>query len=269
MTATVRPATAADTAAIARIALERGQPEVGSGADAEYVSHLLDCGDLVVVESGGDVAAFGATVPLGDVLLLSDLFVASTVEGRGVGRLILDVLFRNGVRRVTFSSQHPRAVPLYERFGLEPRWRLLYLEGARGDVPAAAGVAAAAVDAGEAAAAERALTGHDRTAAYGYWTRRGHGLVVRDNRGDVVAAGASDGAALAHLAVASEAPAADAVVAALRLFGRGRLMLALPEPHPAAAILAARGFDVVDYDIFMSTPGDELPVRNVYSPGLG
>jgi len=91
---TVRDAAAADTEAISRIAIATGQDEEWGGSDPAYVSHLLAHGRLVVAEYRGAVAGFGDSTP-----------------------------------RMTFSSLHAHALPLYARYGLDAWWPLLYLAG--------------------------------------------------------------------------------------------------------------------------------------------
>jgi hypothetical protein len=57
----VRDAVAADLASIAAVALATGQDEEWGGAGADYVTHLLTHGRVVVGVSGGSVVGFGAT----------------------------------------------------------------------------------------------------------------------------------------------------------------------------------------------------------------
>jgi len=61
----IRDADAADTEAIARVAIATGQDEEWAGADPAYVRHLLARGRLVVAEYRGAVTGFGATIRIG------------------------------------------------------------------------------------------------------------------------------------------------------------------------------------------------------------
>ena len=130
---TIRDAAAADTEAIARIALATGQDEEWSGSDPAYVRHLLAHGRLVVAEHRGAVAGFGATHQIGAgpaaITMLCDLFVDPGCHGLGLGRAMLEVLWHDGTPRMTFSSLHAHALPLYARYGLDAWWPLLYLSG--------------------------------------------------------------------------------------------------------------------------------------------
>ena len=75
----------------------------------------------------------------GAVSMLCDLFVHPEVHGSGCGRAMLAALWP-GTRghRMTFSSLHAHALPLYTSFGLDAWWPLLYLRG-RVDALAAPG----------------------------------------------------------------------------------------------------------------------------------
>jgi len=110
---TIRDAAASDTEAIAGIALATGQDEEWSGSDPAYVRHLLAHGRLVVAEYRGAVGGFGATHRIGAgpaaITMLCDLFVDPRSHGRGLGRAMLDALWRDGTPRMTFSSLHARA----------------------------------------------------------------------------------------------------------------------------------------------------------------
>ena len=61
---------------------------------------------------------------------MTDLFVAEDQRGSGLGWLLLDQLVGAHPRRMTSSSKHPAALPVYGRAGMQPRWNLLYLVGA-------------------------------------------------------------------------------------------------------------------------------------------
>jgi GNAT superfamily N-acetyltransferase len=277
----VRPAIPADAAEIGRIATANGQPPEDSGCDARYVGLLSRHGRVLVAEpakTGGarpGLAGFAAIRPLGGITLLCDLFVDPARQGRGVGRSLLDQLFDGTTDRVTFSSQDPRALPLYVRYGLVPRWPLLYLAGNPAALTAPSppvsveAPPARQVTAQEAAAAELAFTGVDRGPDYSYWggLPEGGGILV-GQAGGVVAAGATGQGELRHLATAPGADQAAAVLAALRAVGQRRVMLCLPGPHPALGQLLRSGFRIDDFDHYMSTAEDLLHCSDVFSPAL-
>ena len=143
----VRGAVAADLPQIAAVALATGQDEEWGGADPAYMSHLLAHGSVVVGVTDGSVVGFGATRQLGSgpgaVSMLCDLFVSPAVHGSGCGRAMLARLWPGDGRRMTFSSLHRHALPLYTSFGLDAWWPLLYLRGRVDAVAAPDGLAGA------------------------------------------------------------------------------------------------------------------------------
>lgn len=259
-----------DLEGVARVALATGQPEQGAGADPGYVAHVVSRGRLLVaVEENGEVVGFGASVAVGTVLQLTDLFVLPDRQGGGIGRRLLDAVLASWpVRRMTFSSRHPSAMPLYARAGLVPRWPLFYLAGpGRGEVRSGATIER--VDPVRAAAAEQELTGVDRSADYRYWTERhgSAGVVIR--AGDrLVAAGVLATGEITHLACPDRHQATAAVLAAAGQVHGEQVRLCLPGPHPALRPLLECGYLVVDYDLHMSTEPGLAPETGVLSPAL-
>ena len=285
-TITVRPATAGDFPDIAKIALATGQNEEWAGSDPAYLAYLLEHGTLLVAGRDGAISGFGASRLIGDgpaaVSMLCDLFVHPGTHGRGCGRAILSQLWPDGAvpRRMTFSSQHAHALPLYTRFGLDAWWPLLYLTGGVAAVRAPDGwtvapASAVEVAVAEVAAAEQRWTGVDRSADHRAWAARPHGQPVRAFwHGELAAAGTAGGHGaeygLVHLATAPDVPAGEAVLAVLAsLKGPdGRARVCLPGPHPAVRPLFAAGWRHGDSDVFMaSDPGLLDPRRAVPNPG--
>ena len=277
----IRDATAADTEAIARIAIATGQDEEWSGSDPAYVRHLLAHARLIVAEHRGTVAGFGATHQIGAgpaaVTMLCDLFVDPGCHGLGLGRAMLGVLWHDGTPRMTFSSLHAHALPLYARYGLDAWWPLLYLSGDVTALRAPAGWAVASAPAGEVAVLERQWTGIDRTADHQAWAARPGGQpVVAERDGQAAAAGTVGGAGteygIIHLALVpacGDGGARDAVLAVLAGLDPpgGRARVCLPAPHPAARPLLAAGWRNDDLDLYMATePGLLDPRRAVPSP---
>jgi GNAT superfamily N-acetyltransferase len=279
----VRDAAAADTEAIAGIAIATGQDEEWSGSDPAYVRYLLAHGRLIVAEHRGAVAGFGATHQIGAgpaaVTMLCDLFVDPGCHGLGLGRAMLGVLWHDGTPRMTFSSLHAHALPLYARYGLDAWWPLLYLSGDVTALRAPAGWAVASAPAGEVAVLERQWTGIDRMADHQAWAARPGGQpVVAERDGQAAAAGTVGGAGteygIIHLALApacGDGEARDAVLAVLAGLdpSGGRARVCLPAPHPAARPLLAAGWRNDDLDLYMATgPGLLDPRRAIPSPGL-
>ncbi len=279
----IRDAAAADTEAIVRIAIATGQDEEWSGSDPAYIRHVLAHGRLIVAEHRGALAGFGATHQIGAgpaaVTMLCDLFVDPGRHGLGLGRAMLGVLWHDGTPRMTFSSLHAHALPLYARYGLDAWWPLLYLSGNVTALSVPPGWAVAPASAGEVAGLERQWTGIDRTADHQAWAGRPGGQpVVAERDGQAAAAGTVGGAGteygIIHLALAptwGDSEARDAVLAVLAGLDPpgGRARVCLPAPHPAARPLLAAGWRNDDLDLYMATePGLLDPRRAVPSPGL-
>jgi GNAT superfamily N-acetyltransferase len=288
----IREARPADLAGIARVSLAAGSTGSESGGDPDYVRLLLAAGTVrVAVDSlsMGSVLGWAATrcTPLGS--LLSDLFVDPAQHGRGHGAELLRSVWPDpdAPGRLTFSSQHASALPLYARAGLRARWPLLYLTGSRGRVPGS-GRQTHLVAPAVAAAADADLAGGDRAADYDHWTQTGGAaLLVRDGR-RVVAAGAVRDGQLVHLTLAAvrfwrpvihrqdrppkaapgDTEADEALRAALAAAPGEQVSVCLPGPHPSVTTLLRAGFRVRDYDVAMATPELTLPTTWAYSPGL-
>jgi GNAT superfamily N-acetyltransferase len=279
----VREAVLADLPQIAAVARATGQDEEWGGADAAYMAHLLTHGRVVVGVSGDSVVGFGATRQLGRgpgaVSMLCDLFVDPRLHGSGCGRALLADLWPGRGRRMTFSSLHGNALPLYTSFGLDAWWPLLYLRGRVDAVAAADGWLVEMATPAEVAALELAWTGVDRSDDHLAWVRRpgGASLLARHN-GQVGAAGTAGGAGdeygVTHLALAPSIGGADAAATVLAVLAslasaEGKAGVCLPGPHPAVRPLLAAGWRVAEFDLFMATePGLLDPSRAVPSPAL-
>jgi GNAT superfamily N-acetyltransferase len=278
----IRAAADGDVAAIAAVAVAAGQDGEWSGSDPAYTRHLLAHGRLVVAETGGAVAGFGASRRLGSgagaVTMLCDLFVDSRHHGRGLGQAMLAELWADGSPRMTFSSLHAHALPVYTRAGLDAWWPLLYLSGDPAALAAPPGWAVAPAAPGQVAAMEEAWVGDGREADHVAWSARPGGQPVTARlSGQALAAGTVAGAGaeygIVHLALAPEAGPAEArdsvlaVLASLTPPG-GRARVCLPGPHPAVRPLLRAGWHSGDMDLFMATdPGLLDPLRAVPSPG--
>ena len=208
--------------------------------------------------------------------MLCDLFVDPRLHGSGCGRAMLAELWPGRGRRMTFSSLHGHALPLYTSFGLDAWWPLLYLRGRVDAVPAPDGWQVEPATPVEVAALELAWTGVDRADDHLAWSRRPGGASLLARRGgQVMASGTAGGAdgeyGATHLALAPSADPADAVLALLAALQPkdGQAVVCLPGPHPAVRALLAAGWRVAEFDLYMaSEPGLLDPIRAVPSPAL-
>ncbi len=280
----VRPATSADFAAIAAVTVATEQHDDWAGTNPAYLGHMLEHGRVVVAERGGQVAAFGAARRIGagdtTVSMLCDLFVDPAAQGRGCGRAMLAVLWADAQRRMTFSSLHANAMPLYTSFGLDAWWPLLYLHGDTAALPIAKGWAMKPVTAEPVARYERDWTGANRLADHEAWSARPAGecvLISRDfevvGAATVINSGPDRG--IVHMATspaADDGTAAAAVLQALAQLGGPQQEaghVCLPAPHPAVRALLAAGWRFQEFDLFMATEPALLDARRaVPSPEL-
>jgi GNAT superfamily N-acetyltransferase len=280
----VRAADAADVPAMAAIAVATGQHGEGSGASPAYLRQLLQHGRVVVAALGEAIVGFGAVEPIGTgdaaISILCDLFVDPAAHGAGYGRAMLTELWRGSPRRMTFSSLHASAMPLYTSFGLDAWWPLLYLRGGVRSLVMPAGWTVAAASAEQVGELELAWTGVERTADHRGWAARPDGAALTVScAGRVMAAGtvagSEDDFGIEHLALsprADDGAAAAAVLAVLASLGPQHLRarVCLPGPHPAVRSLLGAGWRWGGFDVFMATePGLLNARRAVPSPAQG
>jgi GNAT superfamily N-acetyltransferase len=279
----VRAAGAADLAAIASIAAATGQHDLWGGQNPAYIRPLMDVGRVVVAELDADVAGFGAAEEIGTgpnaVSMLCDLFVDPDAHGRGCGRAMLADLWPTAGRRMTFSSLHAHAMPLYTTFGLDAWWPLLYVHGDPGLLPVASEWAVQPATADQVAGHELDWTGVARGAEHLAWATRPAGESVLVSRGnEVIAAGSvitgGPDRGIVHLTLspgADDAVAANVVLQTLAQLPtppNERALVCLPAPHPAVRPLLAAGWRFDEFDLFMaSEPGLLDPRRAMPSPG--
>ena len=280
----VRPAAEADLAAIAAVAAATGQHDEWAGGNPAYVRHLMAHGRVVVADLGGKVTGFGAVRQIGTglaaVSMLCDLFVDPVAHGRGCGRAMLADLWAGTQPRMTFSSLHANAIPLYTSFGLDAWWPLLYLHGQTARLPIINEWAVEPVTAGPVGRYELGWTGADRFDDHRSWAARPGGecvLISRDaeviGAATVISSGPDRG--IVHLALSPAADDGTAAAVVLQTLAQlegpetERAHVCLPAPHPAVRALLAAGWHFNEFDLFMaSEPGLLDPRRSVPSPAL-
>lgn len=278
----VRAATEADLPAIADIAVASALDPSDSGRDPRYMRYLLRYGAVAIAAtSSGDALGFAAAARVGDVTMLTDLFVRPAQQSAGAGRALLGAVLPATGRRMTFASKDPRAIGLYTRAGLRGRWALLYLRAASlttpsrepGPADVAAIVPASGTITPDAAAAHELLwSGVDRGPAYSYWAAADGGtVIIAGDPAEPDAAGVIDrSGAVLHAAVSPRADPATAILAIVSAAAaRGQARINLPSTHPAVPALLDSGFVIEDFDLFMASDDDiAADPRGAYAPGL-
>jgi GNAT superfamily N-acetyltransferase len=268
----LRRADEGDLHAIIAIAKATGQDEDWQVVYPAYIGHLMTHGTVLVAERAGSVAGFGATFPIGAgvqrISMLTDLFVDPASHGAGTGRALLDALWSGERRRMTFSSLHANALPLYTSFGVDAWWPLLYLRGEVKRLRMPGGWSVLPADPERVGALERRWTDLDRTADHEFWAAwpAAAGVIASlDSR--ACAAGTIGGPrgefGVCHLAVDPgadqepdrEAVAAEAVIAVLSSLEPqdGLAKVCLPAPHPATRPLLAAGWRIEEFDLYMAS----------------
>lgn len=261
-----------------------GQDEDWDEVYPGYIRHLMAHGSLLVAERDGAVTGFGATLRIGAgtraVSMLTDLFVHPAAHGTGTGRAILERLWADEPRRMTFSSLHAHALPLYTSFGVDAWWPLLYLRGDVRRLRMPDGWSVYLSGPEQVGALERDWTGIDRTAEHRFWAAWPNGSgVLASLDGQPAAAGTVGGAGaeygISHLVPGSHDGevdlARDAVIAVLSWLepADGLARVCLPAPHPATRSLLGAGWRVEEFDLHMSSEFGLIDPRGlVPSPAL-
>ena len=134
--------------------------------------HLLrhDGERCFVAEDAGRIVAFAAALVRAEAWFLSSLFVLPKLQGRGLGRRLLERVWGDGYRRrLTLTDAiQPASNGLYARLGLLPATPVLHLDGVpRADPPSE--LEAAAPEPEALASLDRAAYGFDRVVDHAYW----------------------------------------------------------------------------------------------------
>jgi GNAT superfamily N-acetyltransferase len=267
----VRPATeVGDGAGIAAVRRSLGDEHDDSGASFAYRAHLLAHGQLWVATDGDRVVGFAGTRDIAGARMLSDLFIDPSQHGRGIGRTLLVAVMDGSTDRLTFSSSDPRALPLYLRAGMMPRWPLLYLEGTSVFDASSSRHECTSVETEVAVAAELHLSGSDRSIEYAYWMARPHTSCVMVGEGAVgVVRHVVDGVRVEHLCVADGIDPGGVARAIGQWANTSRLLAYVRGTSPLARTLLDAGYRVVDADTAMSTrPELAHDTLHVIHPGL-
>ena len=292
-----RAATVADIPAIARVAAASDEPIESPGIPGSpYAEHLLQRGTVVVAETDdGVVVGYASAVTIAAWRHVTDLFVHPGSRDHGIGTALLAAALDGADAATAFSSEDPRALPLYLRAGLGALWPNLYLEGRPGRLPDPE-LEVRVVTADEAAAAELDVSGHDRSRDHEYWgSRRGATPFVVVDGSSILGAGVAvhrrgrPGRWLPHLVIAPAADAAAVALAALHSTAPGGAIgptpeagrsapadtahpptsVCVPGPHPVLPVLLRFGLRIVDRDLFAATdPHLVDPERILPDPSL-
>jgi GNAT superfamily N-acetyltransferase len=270
-----RHATAGDLRRVAEIwyeaAIDGPNPPALTYVPSLY-EHQLETNELFVLERGHDILAFAALLNRDTIAFLADLFVDGGQRSAGLGRRLLEhVLPTDGRTRWTVSSNDPRALPLYIRFGMLPRWPYVVL---RADLPALrplgsndVEVIRASVDDIDFARSDAELSGRNRPVDLAYWVQRRGGVPMWFVRGQrVVGYGLAqtrsddvlrqpDTITLGPMGALARADSVACVLAAVAWArdNGAAARISLLGPHPALPVLLEVGFRIAGAETFCSS----------------
>ena len=255
-----------------------GEPGFPAGVQHPYLRHLIDHGAAAVVEVGGEIVGFGASIFTGRVTHLADLFILPAHQGQGHGGRLLDAVFGDRRPRTTFSSEDPRAMPLYVRAGMAPLWPNVYLAGDPRKLQPPEGLKVEPTTLEEVARLDGEWGRVDRRADVAYWqTLPGASPfeVRRGGRPVAVGIGRSRlngrGRWIDRARVAPGQDPVPALLVALAEAGKGNDLVGACVLGPSALLplLLAAGFRIRDRDTFMaSEPGLVDPERELVNTGI-
>src|SRR5579862_3682543 len=270
----IRPANASDLPVVYDLWYQlevEGDPDPPApGPMASGLVYELEAGALLVAEEAGRIIGFAGTVtweastsahePAQAHTYLGDLFIRRDAQSSGVGWALLEhILPRDGRTLSVMASTDPRALALYVRAGMTPRWPNIWLrtDSARlaphlatlpgGDleiIPAQTedpGLARWDSDLFEYARPRDLAYLVDKRDALPVWFKRagetiGYGFIQRRSDESLWSPGAYT---IGPVGAGSENAARECVCAAVRwVCAQGHAArLAVPAPHPALAPL--------------------------------
>ena len=280
---TVRAATVEDVDAIDAVLRAtnpppQGEPGLPAGVQHPYLRHLINHGAAAVVEVEAEIVGFGATIFTGRVTHLADLFVLPAHQGQGHGGRLLGTVFGDHRPRTTFSSDDPRAIPLYVRAGMSPLWPNVYVAGDPAGLQPPDGLTVEPTTLEEVARLDGEWGGADRRADIAYWQTlpQARPFVVRQ-AARPVAVGVGRwrlngrGRWIDRARVAPGESPVPPLLAAMAAAGEGSDLVGacVPGPSPLLPLLLAAGFRIRDRDMFMaSEPALVDPERELVNTGI-
>jgi hypothetical protein len=180
---------------------------------------------------------------------------------------------------MTFSSDDPRAMPLYIKAGMLPRWPNIYLDSEGRRIPGAElTLDARPVSPSDAAEVEVSFGGADRSRDWEHWAGQpgGQSFVLEDAGRPIAVGNSRDrrrsaGRWMDRLILEPGlSDLVSPVLAALDFGGRGQpISIAIGGSHPAARVLVDAGFRMFDRDTFMASDDGLLdPLHHIVEPGV-
>lgn len=236
------------------------------GHVSRVVRHLFETGiAMAAFNETGAMIGSGASLKRDGTLVLAQLFVLPNRQSSGVGGRLLEAVMPPGPEaRATVASSDPRAVALYMRAGMLPRWPHFDLEASSAslrDLPET-GITIVE-DSGideEFAAWDAEMSGRQRPEEHRYLLGHLSGTALWFERGGVrigygYAGRAGDTILLGPIGCRDESDARDCVLAAVR-WATGHaseIGIELSGLHAALKPLIDAGMHIHDLQTFMAS----------------
>src|SRR6516164_3347015 len=152
-----------------------------AGDPPSYLRHELTTGTMWVAETGRALVGYAALIVRGGVGFIAELFVRRESQSARIGGALLAKLLEAAAPPFcTMSSGDPRAMSLYIRAGLQPRWPHFQLMGSPEHLPPPSpGVEVRKVEERDETIIEwdAEISGLTRTQEHAYW-RSTHAIPV-------------------------------------------------------------------------------------------
>lgn len=293
---TIRPATKADLPDVYDVWYRNeirsdANPPAPDLTDPAFVRER-ETGEMLVAEEaerGGRIVGFACTLTRGEITYLAELFVRPECHAAGVGQALLSrILPRGGQTLCTSASTDFRALALYTRAGMQPRWPNVWLmlrpRGAR--TPPEIGIEAVQADPADPDLDrwDRDFCGRERRQDRDFWLqtldavplwlerageRVGYGVVQMRSPGVLRR---PEAPTLGPIGARRAEDSAGCVVAVARWALEQRpesdLRMFLPGPHPALPVLLDAGWRITYVETFCCSAEPFFdPTRYVYAGG--
>jgi len=241
------------------------------GDTPPYIQHVLQTGTMYVAEQDGQVLAFAGAITRGNITFLTDLFVRPAQQSGQLGKTLLHaVLPQDDLVHCTMSSSDPRALALYIRAGMRPRWPhfALQLEQPAHNMPLTSDIEIIEADPGFPALVrwDAQISGRLRPVDHLYWVREQSAVPLWFRRqGQIIGYGYirlgagtlryPQACTLGPIGVSTPQAATECVLAAVNWASQRAevLRIDVPGPHPCLATLLETGFRIAYVDTFVST----------------
>lgn len=248
-------------------------------------AHELATGTMNVAEERGKILGFAAVIRRSGIAFVSEFYVRERVRSSSIGKRLLEAtLAGDRSVRCTLSSGDPRALSLYLKLGMAPRWPnfvlLAEVDRLTALPPSDAEVRPANLADGLFQEWDAEISGRSRPEDHAYWLREnraepawflrdgglvGYGFLQMRSDDFHHNAGALS---IGPLGARTRDDAVACVLAAVRwAAARGVILrIGVPGPHPALRPLLEAGFRILYTETFMDSAFDSFVDVQRYVP---